>query len=93
MVSATKSRSPAARAPVATVVVALGLVVLAMSIAVTVTIGPAELSVSDVYAVIFDRIGVADSSVSAIREGIVWELRLPRTLLARCAAQVSRCAV
>ncbi|WP_051032959.1 FecCD family ABC transporter permease [Rhodococcus rhodochrous] len=83
MVTSTARRpSKGRRAPVAGVVVVAGLIVLALSIAVTVTIGPAELSVVDVYAVIFDRLGLADSSVTAIREGIVWELRLPRTLLA-----------
>ena len=47
--------------------VAAGLAVLLGSIAVTVTIGPAELSVRDVYAVLFDKLGVRDSELSAIR--------------------------
>ncbi|MDJ0399027.1 FecCD family ABC transporter permease [Rhodococcus rhodochrous] len=93
MVTST-ARRPAEvrRVPVAGVVVVAGLIVLALSIAVTVTIGPAELSVVDVYAVIFERLGLGDSSVSAIREGIVWELRLPRTLLAAvCGAGLAVC--
>lgn len=93
MVTSTARRpEEGRRAPVAGVVVVAGLIVLALSIAVTVTIGPAELSVVDVYAVIFDRMGLGDSSVSAIREGIVWELRLPRTLLAAvCGAGLAVC--
>jgi iron complex transport system permease protein len=80
------------RAPAAAVIIAAGVAVLAVSIGVTVTIGPAGLSVADVYAVIFDRMGLVDSSVSAIREGIVWELRLPRTLLAAvCGAGLAVC--
>lgn len=74
--------------------VAAGLVVLLGSIAVAVTIGPAELSVRDVYAVLFDKLGVRDSELSAIREGIVWQLRLPRTLLAAvCGAGLAVCGV
>jgi len=74
--------------------VAAGLAVLLGSIAVTVTIGPAELSVRDVYAVLFDKLGVRDSELSAIREGIVWQLRLPRTLLAAvCGAGLAVCGV
>ncbi|WP_425415057.1 FecCD family ABC transporter permease [Rhodococcus phenolicus] len=82
------------RVPIAAVVTAVGLVVLALSVAVTVTIGPADLSVADVYSVIFDKLGVGESTISAIREGIVWELRLPRTLLAAiCGAGLAVCGV
>ncbi|WP_232236251.1 iron ABC transporter permease [Nocardia sp. BMG51109] len=71
-----------------------GLLVLGLSIAVTVTVGPAELSVGDVYAVLFDRLGVGAAEVSPIRAGIVWELRLPRALLAAlCGAGLGMCGV
>lgn len=91
----TKTRLPVHgnRVPVVGVVTA-GLAVLVLSIAVTVTIGPANLSVGDVYSVIFDRLGLTDTTISAIREGIVWELRLPRTLLAAvCGAGLAVCGV
>ena len=58
------------------------LVLLVGSIAVAVTIGPADLSVTEVWQVVGSRLGLVDSSVSTIRSGIVWELRLPRVLTA-----------
>jgi len=69
-----------------------GLAVLAASIAVVITIGPASLSVGDVYAVVFERLGFGNADISRIKEGIVWELRLPRTLLAAvCGAGLALC--
>ncbi|WP_083884132.1 FecCD family ABC transporter permease [Nocardia higoensis] len=74
--------------------VVAGLTVLIVSIAVTVTIGPANLSVGDVYAVLFDKLGLREADISPIREGIVWQLRLPRTLLAAvCGAGLAVCGV
>lgn len=69
-----------------------GLVVLVLSIATAITIGPASLSVSDVYRVVLDHLGIGTSGVSRIKDGIVWELRLPRTLLAAvCGAGLALC--
>lgn len=69
-----------------------GVVVLALSIALAITIGPADLSISDVYRVVLQHIGFGDSGVSRIKDGIVWELRLPRTLLAAiCGAGLALC--
>ena len=61
-----------------------GLVLLlAVSITLAVTIGPAEIGAREVWATIAHRLGLlADSPVSLLREGIVWELRLPRILAA-----------
>ncbi|WP_312034081.1 MULTISPECIES: iron chelate uptake ABC transporter family permease subunit [unclassified Rhodococcus (in: high G+C Gram-positive bacteria)] len=70
----------------------VGLAVLAGSIAVVITIGPASLSVGDVYAVVLEHVGLGSSGVSRIKDGIVWELRLPRTLLAAvCGAGLALC--
>lgn len=55
---------------------------LVASIGWAVTIGPADLSVSEVWQVIGTKVGLADSTLSPIRAGIVWELRLPRVLTA-----------
>ena len=72
----------------------IGLAVLAFSIALAITIGPANLSVRDVYAVVLEHWGVGSSGVSRIKDGIVWELRLPRTLLAAvCGAGLALCGV
>lgn len=66
----------------AALLVGLGIPVILLSIAVVVTIGPASLSVPDVFSVIQSRIGLGSTDVSRIGQGIVWNLRLPRTLLA-----------
>lgn len=69
-----------------------GVVLLAASIAVVITLGPASLSVGDVYAVVLEHFGLGSSGVSRIKDGIVWELRLPRTLLAAvCGAGLALC--
>ncbi|WP_456696670.1 FecCD family ABC transporter permease [Aeromicrobium sp. P5_D10] len=71
---------------------AVGLTALALSIAVAITIGPADLSVGEVFAVVGQHLGWGDAGVSRIRDGIVWELRLPRTLLAAvCGAGLAIC--
>ncbi|MEV5652660.1 iron chelate uptake ABC transporter family permease subunit [Nocardia sp. NPDC052254] len=74
------------------VLLATGLAVLVVSIAITLTIGPADLSVSEVYSVVGEHLGFDAAHVSRIKEGIVWELRLPRTLLAAiCGAGLALC--
>jgi iron complex transport system permease protein len=60
----------------------LGLVVLAASIVGAVTFGAADLSVTEVWRSIAAHLGVGSSDLSRIRDGIVWELRLPRVLTA-----------
>ncbi len=65
-----------------TLVVPVLVTLLVGSIAVAVTIGPADLSVAEVWQVVGGQLGLVDSSVSTIRSGIVWELRLPRVLTA-----------
>lgn len=58
-------------------------ILLALSITLAVTVGPADISTGDVWAVIAHRLGLLPvSPVSVLREGIVWELRLPRVLSA-----------
>lgn len=69
-----------------------GLMALAVSIAVTVTWGPADLSVREVYAVVGEHLGLGRSGASEIRDAIVWDLRLPRSLLAAvCGAGLALC--
>ncbi|MEV4125801.1 iron chelate uptake ABC transporter family permease subunit [Nocardia sp. NPDC049707] len=71
---------------------AAGLAVLVASIAIALTIGPANLSVGEVYAVVGEHLGFGAADVSRIKDGIVWELRLPRTLLAAiCGAGLALC--
>ncbi|MGW0604374.1 FecCD family ABC transporter permease [Streptomyces sp. NPDC002640] len=69
-----------------------GLALLALSVAVAITIGPASVGVGDVWSVVASRLGGGASDLTAIREGIVWDLRLPRTLLAAvCGAGLAVC--
>ncbi|MDO9378372.1 MAG: iron chelate uptake ABC transporter family permease subunit [Nocardioidaceae bacterium] len=69
-----------------------GVVVLVLSCATAITIGPSELSVRDVVGVVGDRVGLGSSELTRIQQGIVWDLRLPRTLLAAvCGAGLAVC--
>ncbi|WLP91674.1 iron chelate uptake ABC transporter family permease subunit [Gordonia sp. NB41Y] len=72
----------------------IGPIALVASIAVSVTIGVADLSVADVYRVILAHLGGPDSDLSPVRQGIVWELRVPRALMAAvCGAGLAMCGV
>lgn len=56
---------------------------LLASAAVALTLGPAHISVSEVWGTVLHHFGLAtDSPVSRLRDAIVWELRLPRVLAA-----------
>ncbi|MEO5535959.1 MAG: putative F420-0 ABC transporter permease subunit [Pseudolysinimonas sp.] len=59
-------------------------VVLVASVVVAVTIGPADLSVGEVWGAIWSHLFGTGSPLSVLRDGIVWELRLPRILTAAC---------
>jgi len=60
---------------------ALALLLLA-SVVVAVTIGPADLSPTEVLASVAHHLGIGAAPESVLRDGIVWELRLPRVLTA-----------
>jgi len=55
---------------------------LVVSIATAVTIGPADIRVDEVWASIGSHLGLGATPLSPLRDGIVWELRLPRVLTA-----------
>lgn len=55
---------------------------LGASIVLSVTLGPADLSAGEVWASILSHLGIGDSPLPALRDGIVWELRMPRVLAA-----------
>lgn len=68
--------------------------VLLVSIAAATTIGPSELGPRDAFAVTIDRLGGPESGLTPIREAIIWDLRLPRALLAAvCGAGLAICGV
>src|SRR5690606_21225790 len=58
---------------------------VAVSVVLAVTVGPADLSAGEVWRVIVDHLGGPDSRQPRLRDHIVWELRLPRVLLAAMA--------
>lgn len=69
-----------------------GLVTLLVSMGVAVTIGPADISTGDVWASVAAHIGLGESTLAPLRDGIVWNLRMPRTLLAAvCGAGLAVC--
>ena len=71
-----------------------GPVVLVLSIAASTTIGVADLSPADVYRVLVAHLGGPPSGLSAIRDGIVWQWRLPRAVMAAvCGAGLALCGV
>ncbi|KUO17127.1 FecCD family ABC transporter permease [Streptomyces dysideae] len=71
---------------------AVGVLLLCCSLAVAITIGPADIRVGDVWAAVGSHLGFGTSELTPIRDGIVWQLRLPRTLLAAvCGAGLAVC--
>jgi iron complex transport system permease protein len=59
------------------------MLLMAASLVAAVTFGPADITPSEVWAVILHHLGlVAESPVSRLSDAIVWELRLPRVLTA-----------
>ncbi|WP_163895663.1 FecCD family ABC transporter permease [Mycolicibacterium hippocampi] len=72
----------------------IGVGGLLLSIAAAITIGPADLGLRDVYTVIARNLWNAPSDMTVIDEGIIWQLRLPRALLAAvCGAGLAICGV
>lgn len=57
-------------------------VALLASIAAAVMLGPTHVSPGEVWGAIGARLGLGEHAVSPIRREIVWEIRLPRVLLA-----------
>ncbi|MFD3927566.1 FecCD family ABC transporter permease [Streptomyces sp. NPDC058614] len=73
---------------------AAGTAALCVSVAVAITIGPAEIRVGDVWSAVGAHLGWGSVELTPIRDGIVWQLRLPRTLLAAvCGAGLAVCGV
>lgn len=67
-------------APLVAGVVLAALLLVALLVAVTV--GPAPIGVADVWRSIAAHLGLAESTLPATSDAIVWDLRLPRALIA-----------
>ncbi len=58
-------------------------VLLAATMVLAVTFGPADIATAEVWQVIFHHLGLSsDNPVSRLRDAIIWELRVPRVLVA-----------
>ncbi len=55
---------------------------LVASILLSITLGPADITSAEVWRSILARVGFGESPLTPLRDGIVWELRMPRTLAA-----------
>lgn len=55
---------------------------LVASITLAVTFGPANITPAEVWGAILHHLGIGESPLSALRDSIVWDLRLPRVLTA-----------
>src|SRR5690606_26819118 len=66
-----------------TVIVAgvLGAALVA-SVVLAVTFGPADITAGEVWASVLHHLGLGTTPLSELRDGIVWELRMPRVLTA-----------
>lgn len=89
--TATRSGSPAAAPPATSrprhgsrtaTLVTVGLVILLVSILLAVLIGPADLRPAEVWSSVLHHLGLGPAPSSALRDAIIWEGRLPRTLTA-----------
>jgi iron complex transport system permease protein len=55
---------------------------LLLSIVLAVTFGPADIGVGEVWATLAHHLGIGDGTQSVLRDGIIWQLRMPRVLTA-----------
>ncbi|WP_240740553.1 putative F420-0 ABC transporter permease subunit [Microbacterium sp. PI-1] len=58
------------------------LVVLGLSVVSSVTLGPAAITPSEAWGSILAHLGIGESTLTPLRDGIVWQLRIPRVLAA-----------
>jgi iron complex transport system permease protein len=60
----------------------LGLIVLAVSVGVAITLGPADVSLVNVRDILLNHLGFTNIPVRVSDDAIVWQERLPRALVA-----------
>lgn len=60
----------------------LGIVAIALSVGVAVTLGPADVSLVNVRDILLNHLALADIPVRVAEDAIVWQERLPRALVA-----------
>ncbi len=70
------------RGPRALLALLISAVAFVGAVIVGTAIGPASPGVREVVEVLLDHLGIRDAGVPAVTDRIVWEIRLPRVLLA-----------
>jgi iron complex transport system permease protein len=60
----------------------LGVLALALSVGVAITLGPADVSLVNVRDIVLNHLGLTDIPVRLSDDAIVWQERLPRALVA-----------
>jgi len=71
------------RSPLPAWTVGAGLAaILVASAALAITVGPAKIGFLDVWGSVLHHLGLGGDPLGPLRDGIVWELRLPRVLTA-----------
>ena len=71
-----------------------GLALLVASVAIAMTLGPASVSLVNVRDVVTNHLGLTDIPVKVSKNAIVWEERLPRSLVAAaCGSGLGICGV
>jgi iron complex transport system permease protein len=89
----TAARIRSARGLVVPAVVG-GAAVLVLSVAIAITLGTADVSLVNVRDIVANHLGAATIPVRAVEDAIVWEDRLPRSLVAAaCGAGLAVCGV
>ncbi|QNH95723.1 iron chelate uptake ABC transporter family permease subunit [Corynebacterium anserum] len=90
----TASRPPRGRMRVALIITAVALLALIASVAVVITMGTADISLVNVRDIISNHLLHTDIPVRRSEDAIVWEDRLPRSLVAAaCGAGLALCGV
>ncbi|MFI6577513.1 FecCD family ABC transporter permease [Nocardiopsis sp. NPDC050513] len=70
------------------------LALLLLSIGVAITLGPADVSLVNVRDIVLNHLGITDIPVRVSEDAIVWQDRLPRSLVAAaCGAGLGLCGV
>ena len=92
--TAALPRRRARRIPLTIVATALSIGLVVLTIAVALTLGPANVSLVNVRDVMTNHLGLTDIPVRVAADAIVWQERLPRALVAAaCGAGLGLCGV
>jgi iron complex transport system permease protein len=79
---ATPARAPTSAARRARLALPLSLACLALCALLGLTVGPVAIAPADVFGVVVGHLAGIDASVPPATDAIIWQIRLPRVLLA-----------